>query len=135
MSFDKKEFLETVAKRSQERNSGNMPLFRAAVAVAPIMEKLMTGSDVWDRYLQHLQAYINQAETSKLNAQAKISDPAIWDAGALAKLKSDILIAEAMIQAWRVAMQLPKALIQGGEEAQAILSNSTVEQPGSSSDS
>ena len=128
MSFDKADFLATVSKRSQERQAANMPLLRAAIAVAPIMEKLITGSETWDKYLQYLQAYIQQAETSKANAQAKMSDPAVWDSGLLTKLKSDILVAEAYIDAWKLAMQLPKALIKGGEEAQTPIARFPVEQ-------
>ena len=119
MSYDRDEFLATVTKRAGERTANMMPLLRAAQAVAPIMEKLTTGNAPWDRYLQHLQAYVEQAQAAKANAQAKQSDPAIWDPNVLAKLKGDIIAADAMIEAWVTAMQLPRMLIQGGDEATA----------------
>lgn len=117
MSFEKAEFLANVASRVQERNSALMPALRQLQAVAPVMEKLMTGSDSWDRYLQYLQGYIEQADQAKIRAQTKMGDPRVWDSGDLMKLKSDILIADAMAEAWTVAIELPKALIAGANEA------------------
>ena len=116
MSFDKKDFLDSVSQKAKERTANVMPLLRAVQAVAPVMEKLMTDTH-WDRYLAYLQGYVNQARAAKENAQAKLSDPAVWDTGQLTKLKSDIIVADAMIEAWTTAMQLPKALISGAEEA------------------
>jgi hypothetical protein len=116
VSYDRKEFLDTVSKKAQERTANVMPLLRAVQAVAPVMEKLLTDTH-WDHYLAYLQGYVNQAKAAKENAQAKLSDPAVWDTGQLTKLKSDIIVADAMIEAWTTAMQLPKALISGAEEA------------------
>lgn len=122
MSFDRKEFLDTVTQRSQERTSNLMPLLRQAQAVAPVMEKLLTGTD-WDRYLSYLQNLINLARAAKESAQDKLgSDPNVWDVNSLTKLKSDILVADGMIKAWTLAMELPKALIAGAEEAGKIIS-------------
>lgn len=117
MSFDKDDFLANVSNRIQERNFALMPALRQLQAAAPVMHKLLTGSDAWDRYLTYLQGYIEQAEQAKIRAQAKMSDPRIWDGENLMKLKSDILIADAMAEAWAAAMELPKALIAGAEEA------------------
>lgn len=120
MSFDRDQFLETVTKKAQERTSGLMPLLRQAQSVAPVMERLITHTD-WDKYLQYLQSYINQAERAKANAQRRMGDPSVWDTSLLAKLKSDILVADAMIEAWTAAMELPKALIAGADEAGKII--------------
>lgn len=120
MSFDRTEFLETLTKRANERTSSLMPLLRQAQSVAPVMDRLVTNTD-WDKYLQYLQSYINQAERAKANAQHKLGDPSVWDSSLLAKLKSDILVADAMIEAWTAAMELPKALIAGADEAGKII--------------
>ncbi len=120
MSFDKSEFLETVTQRANERTSSLMPLLRQAQSVAPVMDRLVTNTD-WDKYLQYLQSYVNQAGRAKANAQDKLGDPSVWDASLLVKLKSDILIADAMIEAWTAAMELPKALIAGADEAGKII--------------
>lgn len=121
MSFDKPEFLATIAKRAGDRQANIMPLLRAAQAVAPIMEKLATGDANWDRYLQYLQGYVGQARAAKLNAQEKIGNPKAIDPLVLAQLRVDIIVADAMVEAWTVAMQLPNILIRGGEEATATI--------------
>lgn len=117
MSYDKREFLDAVKLKSQQRTLDSMPFLRAAAAVAPVMETLVTNSEHWDRYLSYLAGFIKQAESFKAGAQMKLSDPAVWSPDVLMKLKSDILVADSAIQAWISAMELPKALIQGGEEA------------------
>ena len=113
--FNREEFLATVAKRVGERQSNIMPLLRAAQAVAPIMEKLTTGNVEWDRYLQYVQGYIEQARAAKANAQAKIGEAG--ETKALHKLRTDIITADAMIEAWTTAINLPAILIHGGEQA------------------
>jgi hypothetical protein len=120
VSFDRDQFLETITKRAGEHTSSLMPLLRQAQSVAPVMERLVTNTD-WDKYLQYLQSYINQAERAKANAQRKLGDPSVWEASLLTKLKSDILIADAMIEAWTMSMELPKALIAGADEAGKII--------------
>lgn len=117
MSFDRDQFLATVSQKAQERNAALMPALRQLQAVAPVMEKLLTGSDTWDRYLTYLQGYIEQAETAKARALAKITSPEAADPLVLAKLRVDILTADAMISAWNASMSLPHILIGGAGEA------------------
>ena len=117
--FDKRDFLDSVAKRAGERQSNIMPLLRAAQAVAPIMEKLTTGNAEWDRYLQYVQGYIEQAGKAKATAQAKIGGPEAGDPLVLAKLRVDIIVADAMTEAWTAAINLPHILVHGGEQATA----------------
>ncbi len=119
--FNREDFLATVAKRAGERQSNIMPMLRAAQAVAPVMAKLTTGNPEWDRYQQHLQGFIEQAQSAKAGAQGKITGPEAGDPLILAKLRVDIITADAMIEAWTTALNLPAALIQGGEEATTLI--------------
>ncbi len=120
MPYDRDEFIAGIAARRKETVSAQMPLLRQMAAVAPVLERLQTGGD-WDRYLQFLAGLIEKAETRKAAAQQTDADPTVWDPQQRTKLKCDILVADAYIAAWRIAMELPKALIEGGEKAmQAI---------------
>lgn len=121
MSYDRAQFLATVANKAQGRQSDILPVYRMVQAVGVVMQKLTTASSEWNRYLQLLQGQIERAEAAKITAQSKMNDPAVWDSQALAKLKSDILMTDAMILAWRLAMELPKAIIEGGGKAQEII--------------
>ena len=85
------------------------------------MAKLTTGSEEWNRYLSYLQGQIETTRGRKADALSKMADPAVWDTQVLTKLKSDILQADAMIAAWEWAMELPKALADGGAEATEFL--------------
>lgn len=119
--YDRKAFADRVADKAKRRDAAQLPAFRALQAVGAVMAKLTTTSDEWNRYLQLLQGQIDKTRVVREAAQEKMSDPAIWDPQHLAKLKSDIREADAMIAAWELAMRLPKALIEGGAEATELL--------------
>lgn len=121
MSFDREEFRATLAKKAQERQNGMLPVYRMVQAAGVVMGRLMTGSGDWNRYLQILQGQIERTEAAKVLAQTKMADPSIWDARELNKLKSDLIQADAMIAAWRLAMELPTAIIAGSEYAQELI--------------
>ena len=121
MTFDRKDFEDLSAHRKVNRELELMPLHRMLQAAAPIMASMVTGSDAWDKYLAILQGFVDQAKNSKLNAESRLAAPDVWEHGQLMKLKADILTCNAMIEAWTVAMQLPKALIEGGEIANTIV--------------
>lgn len=122
MAFDRKEFLSTITDRAQARNAEMMPALRQLQAVAPVMEKLLTSNESWDRYLTFLQGYIKEAEMAKARALSKITAPEAADPLVLAKLRVDILTADAMIEAWQSALELPHALIAGAGEALKTIS-------------
>lgn len=121
MAYDRKEFLAKVTERAQERNAGMLPVLRQLQAVAPVMQKLLTGSDTWDRYLTYLQGFIEQAQAAKTRAQALIGGPEASDPQVLARLRVDIIVADAMTEAWQLAIELPKGLIDGATEASKII--------------
>jgi len=121
MSYDKQEWLEFVGTKIRERTADALPALKMMQAQAAPMHQVLTQFDYWNRYLSFLQELINRTTARKELAQARMQDPAIWDAQQLAKLKSDILTADAMIQAWDVAMKLPKALIEDAEKAKELI--------------
>lgn len=121
MAFDRKQFLDNLAETRRKREAGMLPALQAAQAVAPVMEKLMTGDPNWDRYLQHVQELRNQAVAAKARAEAKQRDPLIWDHETMSRLKSDIISAEAYIEAFTLCMELPKALIENAEIAKQTI--------------
>lgn len=121
MTFDRKQFLDTVAERAKKRQADVIPHLQAAQAVAPVMEKLMTGDENWNRYLQHVQELRNQAVIAKTRAESKQRDPMIWDHESMTKLKSDIIAADSMIEAFTLCMELPKLLIENAELAKQNL--------------
>lgn len=122
MTYDRKDHVALVAAKEQRREQDMMPMYRMLSGAAPVMTELVTGSDAWDRYLQILQGFVDRAKSAKARAEAQLADPAVWEPYQLMKLKSDILTSGAMVEALMVAMELPKALIEGGDAAKLIVS-------------
>lgn len=120
MNADREEFSARMREKAADRQAQAMPMIRAAVAVAPIMEKLMAGGE-WDRFLPYIQARIDAATRAKVAAVTKLSDPSVYEPSEMSRLKTQIVIADSMIQAWEFAIGLPKALVQGGEEASRMV--------------
>lgn len=121
MNADPNEFAARLREKAADRQASAMPMIRAAAAVAPIMDRLMTTPD-WDRYLQYLQARVEAATKARDVARARLGGPDVWDVTEMHKLKSAILEASGMIVAWEFAMGLPKALQEGAEAALALIS-------------
>src|SRR5687768_2602712 len=109
MSYDRTDFNAKLAEKARKRDASAIPAYRAIQAAGVIMAKVTTNSDEWNRYLSILQGQIDKTRERLLAARAKQDDPALWDIAERNKLKADILQAEAMIAAWELAMQLPKA--------------------------
>jgi len=123
MTYDRAEFKATLADKAKKRQSETLPAMRALQVAGVIMAKLTTGSEEWNRYLSYLQGQIEKTRGRRADALSKMADPAVWDTQTLTKLKSDILQADSMIAAWEWAMELPKALVDGGAEATEFLNN------------
>ena len=120
MPFDRYEFIASLASTRERKARDSLPQLRVVQAQAVVMDALLVTPE-WNRYLSYLQELVNRTMASKAAAQARQNDPSIWDPQQLAKLKSDVLQAEAMLQAWDIAMRLPKALIEDAEKATAMI--------------
>jgi hypothetical protein len=121
MTFSRQEWNERLAAKAKQRAGDSLPAVRALQAAGVIMAKLTTSSDEWNRYLSYLQGQVDRVRAARADAQAKLNSPDIWEPSQMNKLKADILQADAMISAWEFAMQLPKALVDGGAEATEFL--------------
>ena len=121
MTYEKKDFLDAVREKAQKRQFESVPAMRVLQAASVVMEKLTTRSDEWNRFLSYIQGQIEKTRQRKAVAETRQNDPAIWDIPERNKLKADIIAADAMISALEWAMELPKALIDGGAEATEFL--------------
>lgn len=134
MSYDRNQVAEAAARARDRRAQEQIPQLRVVQAQAVVMEKLLTDFDHWNKYLSYLQNVRNNVQSSRDSAQQKQNDPAIWDPHQMAKLKSDILRADSMLETLDFVMSLPKALIEDGEKAKDLIqtfekSHGTAEQP------
>jgi hypothetical protein len=121
MAYDRSQHVRAVSDRQHERAREIMPLVRLVAGAAPLMETLTTRDEHWNRYLQYLQGIMQRFEESQHVAEAKLADPAIWKTEDLLKLKGDALVAKATVDALKLAIELPSAIMGGKDEAGRII--------------
>ena len=121
MEADIRDFQKRQSEGQADRTRELLPMLRVMQAAAPVMEALITGSDVWNRYLGYLQAQFDQATTRKRYAQDRLADPLVLAHEDLLKLKNDILVADAILATLKFAMELPKAIIEDGYKVTDII--------------
>lgn len=120
MAYDRKEHLSLVKDRQHEQARALMPLVRLVAGAAPVM-KAVTEDEHWNRYLSFLQGIMETWAKARDAAREKLASPAVWSHEALLKLKCDVLTSDATIEALQLAIDLPKAIMSGNDEAKRII--------------
>lgn len=120
MSLSRDEWADRVEAKKAERDAAHRPqldmLRQAAVGA-----ELLTGNEHWDRYLSYLQAAVEETERQREGFQAIVNDAKTVDHGQLLVAKLAMAECRARIEAWKVAMSLPRDLIAMGEQAKDLL--------------
>lgn len=122
MPFDRKDFALSMKEAQEKKTREAMPALRMIQAAAPVMERLMTQNDAWNRYLGILQGQVVRITALRDDARAKLNAPNLWDPTMMVQVKADALQAEAILGALQFCMELPKALLEDGRRAQEIVS-------------
>ena len=118
--FDRSDFEALSVTKKQERMQGQIPTLRALVAVAPKMEKL-THDERWDTYCSYLAGIKEKLQAAKNGAQARLNSPAVVNNDEMMAQKITLLVNEAQIQMIDLAMDLPKAMMDGADIAKELL--------------
>ena len=121
MAFDRNDFNAGIKERAHARASELMPLVRLIAGAVPLMEALVTKDEHWNRYLQYLNGLVGHWQVKRDEAAARLINGSTWNHEDLLKLKSDILVADAMIAAWKIAMDLPKTIVGCKDQAQNVI--------------
>lgn len=111
MAYDRSAHVKAVSERQHERAREIMPLVHLVAGAAPLMEQLTTRDEHWNRYLQYLQGMVQRFESARDSARAKLADQSTWKTEDLLKLKADALIAQATVDALKVAIELPSVIM------------------------
>ena len=123
MPFDHDDFQKSVDRKQVDRTRTLMPLIRVLENAAPVMNELMTADGNWNRYLAILQGFVEGIKIAKAAAEQRLADSNLWEHHHLVKLKSDVLQSAAMLDILTTVMELPKAILEGGEAAHDIVTN------------
>lgn len=133
MSFDRKEFTASLKEVHERKQAAWQPVARLVQGAAVVMDGLVR-DEAWGRYATYLQGVIDRFTEQRKLALEKLADPMVSDEKEMRKLKSDIVIADTTIATLRFAVELPVAIIKGGEEAKEFIKkfedkNETTGQP------
>lgn len=120
MIADRKDVQGTLQTRHLEAQSRILPMARVLSGAAPVMDQLARTPE-WDRYCTYLQGVASRFEAQKQVAMQKLGDPAIVDDQQVRKLRQDVFEADVWVNAMRFAIELPAAILKGGEEADQFI--------------
>ena len=116
MIADKKDIQGTLQVRHTEAIRRVLPEARLLAGAAPVMDGL-TRSPEWERFCTILQGMAVRFGDRKQAALLKLSDPSIVDDQQVRKLRQDVFEAGVWLTAMQFAIELPAAIVKGGEEA------------------
>ena len=120
MSFDRAEFKKFSEDQNAGRVKSQIPHLRALMAVAPRMEAL-THDEKWDTYCAYLTGIKEKLEAAKNGAQVRLNSPAVVNNDEMMTQKIALLVNEAQIQMIDLALELPKALLDGADDAKRLV--------------
>lgn len=120
MIADRKDFTDSLKATHARAQAAWQPVARLVQGAAVVMDGLVRDEN-WGRYSTYLQGVIDRATAQRTMAMERLADPSLQD-NEVRKLRSDILIADTTIAALKFAIELPVAVIKGGEEAKEFIS-------------
>lgn len=120
MSFDRKDFADSLAVRHQRSQQALIPMAQLIAGAAPVMDKLLR-TEEWTRYCTYLQGMAEKFAARKRVALEKLGDPSITEDREIRKLRQDIFIADVSMDTLKFAVELPAAILKGGEEADQFI--------------
>ena len=116
MIADKKDVVGTLQERHAQAQNRMLPVARILAGAAPIMDKLAR-TEEWSRYCTYLQGVSERFAGQKQVALAKLGDPTVIDEQQVRKLRQDVFEADVWVNSLKFAVELPSAIVKGGEEA------------------
>jgi len=119
MTYDRKDHVASLQTLHQRKQAAFEPVARLVQGAAVVMDGL-TRDENWGRYATYLQGIIDRFKANRTAAMEKLADPGLQDAE-VRKLRTDVLIADTTINSLKFAVELPVAIVKGGEEAQEFI--------------
>lgn len=121
MTYDRKDFERLIREKSKQRLEEMLPQLHL-LRQGSVAAEILPGVPAWDTFLRYIQGAIETTEYQLATLQAALGSPDVLDQAQLLRIKVDALRCSERIQAWKAIIQLPKDLIEQGENAQGLLS-------------
>ena len=119
MIADRKDVVGSLHQVHERKQAAWQPVARLVQGAAVVMDGL-TRDENWGRYATYVQGVIDRFAAGRAGAMERLADPSLDDA-AVKKLRTDILVADTTIGALKFAIELPVAVVNGGEEAKEFV--------------
>lgn len=120
MSYDRKEFTASLKEVHERKQAAWQPVARLVQGAAVVMDGLVR-DEAWSRYATYMQGLIDRYAERRKFALEKLGDPTVTDDKDVRKLRQDIFTADTWIASLTFAIELPVAIIKGGEEAKEFI--------------
>ena len=125
MTYERSEIQAALKKRDQklagEANYRHLTL----VAQSAVPAQLLMADQHWSIYQQQIQSAIDAMDDNIERLKTKLCSPSLVNVDEIALTKNALLEACATSQAWRVALALPKQIIDNAELASEALAKVT----------
>lgn len=129
MTFERDEYRDLVKKQQQkvgvQRRASHLHLIEQAAVEA----KYLTGDRHWDVFLQQIAYFTEEVRKQREGAARLLADPNVVSTDALLRAKIAVIECDARIQAWEAVIALPKQLIEQGEIARDVSTDSVSDSP------
>ena len=120
MPFDRSDFTRSLAEAKAKQAQQTMESLRQMQQASVEAEKL-TGDPMWDRFLTYVQAAIENTRRWVESMKAMLEDPNLVGADDVARIRINIMLGNERIRAWQAMIDMPKEMIEKGEEAANML--------------
>lgn len=121
MERDKKAWLEEFGgkKNTSITHAAALSLLHQAA----LKEEAVTTSDTWNYYLTQIQAVLNNATHYKQQLAASLESPDLVNSDHVNYLRSQLFIVNSRIETLEAVINLPKQIIEFGDQARLELGN------------
>jgi len=120
MIADRKDHVASLQALHQRKQAAWEPVARLVQGAAVVMDGLQRDEN-WGRYATYLQGVMDRFAVQRKIALERLASADVIDGNEIRKLKSDIVIADTTIATLKFCLELPPAIVKGGEEAREFI--------------
>ncbi len=125
MTYERQEIRDAMKKHDQKLVGHSNQHHLTVVAQSAVPAQLLMADPHWAIYQQQIQHAIETMDANIERLRTKLCSPSLVDPQEMALTKNALLEACATSQAWRVAVALPKQIIDNAEVAKDLLAKVT----------
>jgi len=123
--YGKSEFLASKTKLAQEaekrQTTDQIERSMRFLEQAEVSQEALMADPHWRHYQQMVQGAIEQTKTHLETLKRSLEHPDLTEESEIQRVRNQLFICRARIEAWEVAISLPKSIIENAEQARERL--------------